>query len=418
MVTGGSIGRLENGGDEENLPSYMRRPICAACNRNVKVVSSSETTTSTTQSQHQPHNSASNSSGSSRRSSVSATATTTNNRRRTANHGNKVAATSFSTTSSTATIHSDSSSSHGRCDTSNSCSRPRKHTTAAATMSTTPASASISNKNHSSSSSLNRRGAQSPTSPIPTVVHHHKKKKKNALIAETMTDTNDNSLQRQMVLSTATEAVGEDKWKYLLAQQQVLLTTLLRDENEDEEDKNTRQLLLHLSSSNHTKRQQKQYETILLETQIKILQKLTQLIQNRPSPSYDNCFGLNLQSSRFNYQYNKNTASNEAVNVMVAHNQSNHSATAMSTSWQTKIEYSLAKFRWGVSQWLGNLVGTGDIENQAYDALGYPEQVTITGVCVTSEPALLPKVNYYYYCCDGSGSSGSSSMDILDRPWL
>ncbi|PHZ15170.1 uncharacterized protein RHIMIDRAFT_85293 [Rhizopus microsporus ATCC 52813] len=67
--------------------------------------------------------------------------------------------------------------------------------------------------------------------------------------------------------------------------------------------------------------------------------------------------------------------------------------------WQTKLEYDLARFKWSLNQWFGNIVGTGSIGNKAYNRFGYTENVVISGICVTTEPGLLPKKfkKYFYY---------------------
>lgn len=70
-------------------------------------------------------------------------------------------------------------------------------------------------------------------------------------------------------------------------------------------------------------------------------------------------------------------------------------------SWQTQFEYRLTRFKWNISQWFGTLVGDGQIEEQEFDTLGYTKTVVISGVCVTTEPGLLPKV----------------MIDMLERPW-
>ncbi|RCH87907.1 hypothetical protein CU098_009022 [Rhizopus stolonifer] len=60
--------------------------------------------------------------------------------------------------------------------------------------------------------------------------------------------------------------------------------------------------------------------------------------------------------------------------------------------WQTKVAFDLARFKWGLNQWFGNLVGIGEMDNQEYDRFGYTNDVVISGIAVTIEPALLPKV--------------------------
>ncbi|KAG1313009.1 hypothetical protein G6F64_002573 [Rhizopus arrhizus] len=65
--------------------------------------------------------------------------------------------------------------------------------------------------------------------------------------------------------------------------------------------------------------------------------------------------------------------------------------------WQTKIAYDLAKYKWDLSEWFGLLAGTGEIDNEEYDRFGYTEDVVISGVCVTTEPGLLPKRFQKYY---------------------
>ncbi|KAI9266078.1 hypothetical protein BY458DRAFT_437639 [Sporodiniella umbellata] len=65
--------------------------------------------------------------------------------------------------------------------------------------------------------------------------------------------------------------------------------------------------------------------------------------------------------------------------------------------WQTKIAFDITKFKWEMNQWFGNVVSTGEIDNQVYDRLGYTQDVTVSGIAVTTEPGLLPKSFQKYF---------------------
>ncbi|KAG2230708.1 hypothetical protein INT48_003715 [Thamnidium elegans] len=67
------------------------------------------------------------------------------------------------------------------------------------------------------------------------------------------------------------------------------------------------------------------------------------------------------------------------------------------TNWQTKIEYNITRLKWNFSQLFGTVVGTAQLEEQAFDALGYTDHIVVSGVCVTTEPGLLPKKLQKYY---------------------
>ncbi|KAI8069840.1 uncharacterized protein B0P05DRAFT_589305 [Gilbertella persicaria] len=297
---------------DEELPGYMRRPICAACNRNVKVTSSSET-----------------------------------------NHMHKSSSTATNSTRS-----SFSSASIQPGDTKKYFANPisaREQTTASTrpAVSISPKSSSSTHSNfskqsgNSSTTSVDIR-AHSPTSPIPT---RKRTKPKKALFKQK---------------KTMPVTLSMDKWNQLLAQQQDLISALTTKDSQDD----IHQALFRLSISS-----QHQYETVLLETQAKILNKFTTIMiqqQQQQQQQRDALFA---------------PSSSSMETILIETKQE----TTKPLDWQTKLEYSMTRLKWNLSHWVGNIIGTGEIEEQEFDVLGYPKSVVVSGVCVTTEPGLLPK---------------------------
>lgn len=184
-----------------------------------------------------------------------------------------------------------------------------------------------------------RTRSNSPTSPIPT--RRSSGRRLNDLIH------NDNT----------------EKWNELLTQQQKILEFVNMDPNN----------MMTLSNIEYNPSD----ETLILETQVELLKRFESFL---------------LLSSLMP----------QLVTTPVPVIDENEEETSLAiASWQTQFEYSLTRIKWNISLWFGTLVGDGQIEEQEFDTLGYTKTIAISGICVTTEPGLLPKV----------------MIDMLERPW-
>lgn len=183
-----------------------------------------------------------------------------------------------------------------------------------------------------------RTRSNSPTSPIPT------RRSSGRRLDELIQNNN------------------KEKWNELLAQQQKILEFVNMDSDN----------MMMISSVEYTPGD----ETLILETQVELLKRFESLLllSSLPVPQL------------------------VTTPLPVVDEQEQPLPIA---SWQTQFEYRLTRFKWNISQWFGTLVGDGQIEEQEFDTLGYTKTVVISGVCVTTEPGLLPKV----------------MIDMLERPW-
>ncbi|CAO3630896.1 unnamed protein product [Mucor hiemalis] len=324
-------------GSDDDLPGYMRRPICAACNRNVKV-------TSSTESQTQPKSSASNSTNNSRRSSISASSTT--------------AVVVVATTGHMTKSKSAASSAGTEGD----------------------AKTTAGNEDSSAPYKLTATRSHSPTSPIPTTQRIVERKKSilqdlslktNQLDEETHSEKEKDALsihgnkkrQRGSSNSSNISVINEDKWSELLNQQKRLLEFINRDATPSS---------AAFNSDNEID------ETNILKTQMELLKRFEAVLMLTTLPTPTTITA----STTTNQTATEPVIDNKALPI---------------TSWQTKVEFSITKFKWNMSQWFGTVVGTGNIEEQDFDTLGYTKNVVISGVCVTTEPGLLPKNLQKYY---------------------
>lgn len=395
----------------------MRRPICAACNRNVKVTSSSESTTAGAAAGVSLVSKSHSTANSSRRSSISTTATTTS-KGQDGNNKKRTVARTKSTRSDqgAATPHLVSATS--------SLSTVGSNHSIQSMMSSSSSGSNHSNANLQGGPTHRVLRSHSPTSPIPT---RRRTKKTSALTNPLANTTEPCSAETTTTIVRKPSHQLIEKWSQLLSQQQQLLATIGgKNMNADDDELNSiQQNITKLVTSN-----QEQYETVLLETQAKILQKFTLLMMQKQQQQQQKDALLFLSSSTSAFGVSGSAASITPVNIYnttqpptATTSSSTHqdrlpaspSAAAASASavqscnWQTKLEFGVTRFKWNMSQWLGSLVGTGDIEEQDFDALGYPQNVIISGICVTTEPGLLPKVKHVV--------DGWSSIDILERPW-
>ncbi|KAI8637434.1 hypothetical protein BD408DRAFT_424559 [Parasitella parasitica] len=390
--------------EDDHLPGYMRRPICAACNRNVKVTSSSESTTAAAAA------GAGAGAGGTTGASVKlakSNSTLASSRR-----------ASFSTTATTTSRSHEGASIKKRLSASviNEQNQPLNVASATLSMSTVGSQSSGSSSSNHSGPTTKAQRSHSPTSPIPT---RKRTKNKSALSSRTIAKKPPSQLI--------------EKWSHLLSQQQQLLATISGDcanANDDQELNDIQQNITKLVTST-----QEQYETVLLETQAKILQKFTLLMmqqvqqqqqlqqqqqQQKQQHHHHKDALLFLSSSAATtslpFGVSGSAATITPINIYNEHNQNTlDTATATTTTtmattnttitdeqprssnWQTKLEYGVTRFKWGMSQWIGSIAGTGEIEEQDFDTLGYPENVIISGVCVTTEPGLLPKGLQKYF---------------------
>lgn len=156
---------------------------------------------------------------------------------------------------------------------------------------------------------------------------------------------------------------NKDRWNELLIQQQKILEFI--NMNSDN--------MMTLSSTEYSPGD----ETFILETQVELLKRFESFLLLSSFPP-------------------------QSVTIPVPVISENEQESSLPiASWQTQFEYGLTRFKWNISQWFGTLVGDGQIEEQEFDTLGYTKTVVISGVCVTTEPGLLPKV----------------MIDMLERPW-
>ncbi|KAL9548686.1 hypothetical protein MBANPS3_005574 [Mucor bainieri] len=403
--------------EDDHLPSYMRRPICAACNRNVKVTSSSESTTAAAVALVSRSHSTANSS---RRSSVSTTATTTSK----GHDGNSNKKRTVTRTKSTHTADPGATTPHLMSATASLSTVGSNHSIQSMM---SRSSSSSSGSNHSNANL--QQGpthrvlrSHSPTSPIPT----RRRTKKKSTLTNPLANTTDEpcpSAETKAIVQTTPSRSLVEKWSQLLSQQQMLLATLgggggnNTNAADDDELNSIQQNITKLVTSN-----QEQYETVLLETQAKILQKFTLLMmqqqQQQQQQQKDALLFLSSSttSSSAAFGVSGSAASITPVNIynttppsttttttfchpdhVPTSSSSSAAAAVQSCNWQTKLEYGVTRFKWNMSQWIGSLVGTGDIEEQDFDALGYPQNVIISGICVTTEPGLLPKGLQKYF---------------------
>lgn len=350
-----------SGGSDDDLPGYMRRPICAACNRNVKV-------TSSTESAAHLKSSASNSTNNSRRSSISASSTTA------------ASAVALGGIAPTATAHMTKSKSAVSSSSTEGDSK-----TTAATM----------NENNSATFKLTTTRSHSPTSPIPTTQRIGERKKSilqdlslktGQLKAEEKEEHEDqvekekavvmihNNQKRQRRISdnsngSKINVINEDRWNELLNQQKRLLEFINRDS-------------ASLPSSAALISNNQIDETNILETQMELLKRFEAFLMLTTVP-------ITITTTT--------TTTPNAITTQTIKEPTIESTSLPITTWQTKVEFSITKFKWNMSQWFGTVVGTGNIEEQDFDALGYTKNVVISGVCVTTEPGLLPKNLQKYY---------------------
>lgn len=302
----------------------MRRPICAACTRNVKVTSSSET-----------NHVKSSSSSSSRRSSFSTTTTT----KSLTDNSLKTKSVTDNSQQQDTTIESqremnESPEGLSEGESSDSLDNVSKRETSDSTDSL--------KRKPSEHSIFEEERSDSPSSPIPT------------------------------------KRTTQEKWCQLLSQQQHLLSSLVPsydDDNNFDQD----MIMIQQNISKLVTTPQEQYETLLLETQTRVLQKFTSMMQEQQQRQVPI------------------TPLPEIVTKVVevpAVPQESY----VQYNWQTQLEFSLARWKWSVSQWTGIKVGSGIIRELDFDSLGYPENVMISGICVTTEPGLLPKVKLMIVC--------------------
>jgi hypothetical protein len=332
----------------------MRRPICAACNRNVKVTSSSESLLL-----HQ-HNSSSTTTNRSRRSSISNFTNTNhvnNNKKRSSTNSNTDDIKIATTTSSTSTTHSNSS-----------------------------------NNNEDSRS-------HSPTSPIPTrkmvgaggaSASSNSNRKKSTLKQKVSNEQDEEAEEQdqQQIEAKQQEVikVTAEKWNQLISQQQKLLEFINR------KDSTT---IMTLSATQFHDKMGPGDETMILETQLELLKRFESVLLSQQ---------LSASASSFSSQ--AITAIAAAAPRLIEAQEEEPKLNI--TSWQTKFEYGMTRMKWSMSQWFfGTIVGSGEIEEQDFDHYGYTKNVVISGVCVTTEPGLLPKVT----------TTTTTMIDILERPW-
>jgi hypothetical protein len=375
----------------------MRRPICAACNRNVKVTSSSE---STSAHHHKSLSTTTNTSkNSSRRSSFSKRSSSGDLHAKYANtrralvakmkHSKSEGDEDSETKNTTAALIITPTSTLSLKSTSSSAPEEEEQPQPQEPQpESEPEQQQQQQQQYPGTHPHHRVSlrSNSPTSPIPT-----RRKKKlftkkegpvaTAALSSSSSSSSSSSLsikESQQTSNSLVQVQSMDKWNQLLAQQQLLLTILLPNQDGDEEFNMIQSNISKLGTTLH----QGEYETILLETQAKILQKLTLLMMQR-------------QQQRDALLCLSSPTITTMAMPLTIENQPYEQEEPILTmpSWQTKLEYGIARFKWNMSQWIGNVVGTGDIQEQDFDSLGYPKNVVITGICVTTEPGLLPKVS-------------------------
>ncbi|KAI9487506.1 MAG: hypothetical protein EXX96DRAFT_82081 [Benjaminiella poitrasii] len=392
----------------------MRRPICAACNRNVKVTSSSEITAQVyCNDMSNRSSSAITSKNSSRRSSFSAIVTKSHPSHHSLIKSGKCCVPNKKC-SNIMTKKTNISSITKKGDNvaySNSIVQTTRN------LASTNSNASINqfchhceNDNNSSnrsncSFSSNKKGEQSryidynkqrlvlrpdsPTSPIPT------RRASEYIVSKTdivypscpiqFRETSENENTNKGTVVQQRRLLSEQKWTAILSQQQQLLSAFIQG---DENDGDLELIRDNITKLVKTTTNQEQFETTLVETQFKILQKFATMLLMQQQ-KYISSFTV----------YDHEIASPKKAIRKINSNESESELLLLKTmSWQTKLEYSATRLRWGLCRWVGSfLVGTGNIEEQEYDSLGYPKGITVSGTCVTTELSLLPKSRQKYY---------------------
>ncbi|GAA5816700.1 hypothetical protein MFLAVUS_010232 [Mucor flavus] len=182
-----------------------------------------------------------------------------------------------------------------------------------------------------------RTRSNTPTSPIPT------------------RNSNNYSIPEEQVEQEQPENL--EQWNKLIQQQQRVLEFINHDQTN----------MMTLSNTEFNKSD----TTNILETQLELLKRFETLL----------LFSTSHLTPQVNSSTNEITVEPELP----------------ITNWQTKIEYSITRFKWNFSQLFGTVVGTAQLEEQAFDTLGYTEHIVVSGVCVTTEPGLLPKKLQKYY---------------------
>lgn len=357
-----------SGGSDDDLPGYMRRPICAACNRNVKV-------TSSTESAAHLKLSASNSTNNSRRSSISASSTTA------------ASAVALATATATTTGH---------------MTKSKSAVSSSSTEGDIKTALVTTNEDNSATFKLNATRSHSPTSPIPTTQRIGERKRSIlqdlSLKTSQLEDEDEDNAEKEKAVvsihsnqkrqcgvsnnsnssnSSKINVINEDRWSVLLNQQKRLLEFINRDS-----------AALSSSAALHSDKQID--ETNILETQMELLKRFEAFLMLTTVP-------ITIATTP--------ATPPSIITTQTTKEPTIESAPLPVTTWQTKVEFSITKFKWNMSQWFGTVVGTGNIEEQDFDALGYTKNVVISGVCVTTEPGLLPKVK------------NEVMIDILERPW-
>ncbi|KAI8997372.1 hypothetical protein BDB01DRAFT_33805 [Pilobolus umbonatus] len=305
--------------EDELMPGYMRRPICAACDRNVKIAASSESLNKKNKSSSSSLSSLNNSG--SRRSSISRN------------------------TSPQQTMNAKRNKKKVLSVTINSEEEETILLTPTASLSfslTSDEDDEVDEQGHDKVILTVSPRSLSPSSPIPTRTQMNIPEQ-SSLVKEDTIQSKEEAPKTAVVTRPIRQNYSHyDKPELMRSIQndiyeskQRILDTLQREEIKD-------------------------YENILT-TQLQLMDKLECLIQ----PS------LLLPATP-----------EESIQI---------------TSWQTKLEYGVARMKWNMSQWMGTVVGTGDIEDQDFDIHGYTKNVVISGVCVTTEPGLLPKSLQKFY---------------------
>ncbi|KAG1177370.1 hypothetical protein G6F70_002756 [Rhizopus microsporus] len=219
----------------------------------------------------------------------------------------------------------------------------------------------------------------------------HKQKKEsansnNSSTTTTTTTATDDHPSSPIPTSTKEKLIQEEdeeeRWKQsFLKQQEKILRTLLSNHHHINDYELMKLQSQVLQLKNHTNTTMDH----ILDMQTNILTKLT-LVLNDPSPSQPpNAPASPLVPSSFS------SPPLLLSSPLALNSDESMIEQEKAPDWQTKLEYDLARFKWSLNQWFGNIVGTGSIENKDYNRFGYTENVVISGICVTTEPGLLPK---------------------------
>lgn len=223
--------------------------------------------------------------------------------------------------------------------------------------------------------SMVRTRSQSPTSPIPTRGHNRSVlgcSAEDQVIIEEPEEMDEEEAQivsAEGVVSTeeAQVVIADEEQQQTKEDNVALWNKLLQHQKNVVEfinhDQETMITLSNTTETNDTR--------VILEAQVELLKRFeTMLLLSRMTPP-------------------QVSASTNEITV---------EPKLPITSWQTKIEYSLTQFKWNLSQWFGTIVGTAQLEQKAYDSFGNTDDIIISGVCVTTEPGLLPKVSFFFFC--------------------